>query len=333
MKNNTLNKLQCVSCKDDLKLHVFEECENEIKNGVLICAKCKRWYPIVDYIPELFPVYLISHKKHNEFRELYKKCIELPQPISVNKKSINEEQIGFYDIDSENYQELVLENAFWKANDRNTIHKWIIELSNNDNVLDIGCGSGRCTVPIAHKVNSVIGIDISSGMLKQARKKAIKEGNISRIDYIQADAENLPFKTGLFDYCNMFGILHHVESIESVINETYRVLNNRGYFNALENNETIFRGIFDLLMKFDKLWNEHAGASPLLKISSIEKIAVKTGFNVQFKTSTFIPPNIFKFMPDKIAFILLKYTDLFMQKIPYLNKQGGQLIIHGYKKY
>ena len=37
-----------------LELHVFEEKE-EIVEGVIICPKCLRWYPIRDEIPEMLP--------------------------------------------------------------------------------------------------------------------------------------------------------------------------------------------------------------------------------------------------------------------------------------
>ncbi len=37
-----------------LDLHVFEEKE-EIVEGLLVCSKCDRWYPISDEIPQLLP--------------------------------------------------------------------------------------------------------------------------------------------------------------------------------------------------------------------------------------------------------------------------------------
>ena len=37
-----------------LDLHVFEEKE-EIVEGLLVCQECRRWYPIMDEIPQLLP--------------------------------------------------------------------------------------------------------------------------------------------------------------------------------------------------------------------------------------------------------------------------------------
>jgi uncharacterized protein YbaR (Trm112 family) len=35
-----------------LELHIFEE-KDEIVEGVIVCPKCLRWYPIRDEIPEM----------------------------------------------------------------------------------------------------------------------------------------------------------------------------------------------------------------------------------------------------------------------------------------
>lgn len=37
-----------------LELYVFEEKE-EITEGLLVCPKCNRWYPISDEIPQMLP--------------------------------------------------------------------------------------------------------------------------------------------------------------------------------------------------------------------------------------------------------------------------------------
>jgi len=50
--------LDILACPIDkyypLDLHVFEEKE-EIVEGMLVCSKCGRWYPIIDEIPQMLP--------------------------------------------------------------------------------------------------------------------------------------------------------------------------------------------------------------------------------------------------------------------------------------
>jgi len=49
-----------------LELHVFEEKE-EIVEGVIICPKCLRWYPIRDEIPEMLPMNCAKKKMNCRF--------------------------------------------------------------------------------------------------------------------------------------------------------------------------------------------------------------------------------------------------------------------------
>jgi predicted TPR repeat methyltransferase len=58
-----------------------------------------------------------------------------------------------------------------------------IETSPEDTLLDIGCGPGTLAIPLAKKVKSVTGLDISSEMLKHLKENADKTG-ISNIKYI-----------------------------------------------------------------------------------------------------------------------------------------------------
>jgi len=54
-----------------LELHVFEE-KDEIAEGVIICPKCLRWYPIRDEIPEMLPDELREEKDETPFLQKWK---------------------------------------------------------------------------------------------------------------------------------------------------------------------------------------------------------------------------------------------------------------------
>ena len=63
MKVKLMDILACPIDKyHPLELHVFEE-KDEIVEGVIVCPKCLRWYPIRDEIPEMLPDEL---RKENE---------------------------------------------------------------------------------------------------------------------------------------------------------------------------------------------------------------------------------------------------------------------------
>ncbi len=45
----------------------------EIKTGVIYCNQCKRWYPIIDSIPQLLPDNVRDEESDEKFREKWKK--------------------------------------------------------------------------------------------------------------------------------------------------------------------------------------------------------------------------------------------------------------------
>ena len=65
-------------------------------------------------------------------------------------------------------------------------------------VLDLGCGTGRTTIPLVKKGYEVIAVDIVPEMIKNAEK--IAERKNMKIDYRVGDATKLEFADNYFDY-------------------------------------------------------------------------------------------------------------------------------------
>ena len=65
------------------------------------------------------------------------------------------------------------------------------------NILDLGCGAGRTSIPLAEMGLEVTGIDISERMVELARQQA--ESVDVEVDFRQMDAENLAFPDAHFD--------------------------------------------------------------------------------------------------------------------------------------
>ena len=64
-----------------------------------------------------------------------------------------------------------------------------IKCDANDSVLDIGCGNGVITIPLAKKANNVTAMDISGKMLEILTQKAEKSG-IKNINTIKKRLED-----------------------------------------------------------------------------------------------------------------------------------------------
>ncbi|MDL2246614.1 class I SAM-dependent methyltransferase, partial [Methanobrevibacter sp. OttesenSCG-928-K11] len=82
--------------------------------------------------------------------------------------------------------------AAQKDDYQDTLFKELI-LDKNDTVLDIGCGEGTITIPLAKKVKKVIGLDSAPKMLELLEDKAKKE-NITNIETVLSDIEDIPSK-------------------------------------------------------------------------------------------------------------------------------------------
>lgn len=93
-----------------------------------------------------------------------------------------------------------------------------------DRVLDLGCGTGRFTLPVARRAADVVGLDLSAGMLDVADAKAREQG--LAIGFEQGDMADLPFESGSFDVVvSMLALMHvPLADREQVFAEIGRVL-------------------------------------------------------------------------------------------------------------
>jgi len=76
-------------------------------------------------------------------------------------------------------------------------------------VLDFGCGHGMAATVFARRGATVTGIDVSKGYVEEARRRAIANEVVA--EFIQADAEMLPFPDASFDAVWGSAILHHLD--------------------------------------------------------------------------------------------------------------------------
>lgn len=94
-------------------------------------------------------------------------------------------------------------------------------------ILDMGCGVGHNTLPLAMAFPDaeVIGIDIGAPMLRYGHARAVALG-IPNVQFWQANAEELPFDAESFDWVQTTMFLHEtsMKAMFRIVNELYRVL-------------------------------------------------------------------------------------------------------------
>ena len=75
-----------------LELHVFAENEDEeVTEGLIVCPKCLRWYPIREEIPEMLPDDLRNEKDEIAFLKEWKN--RFPKKILEEGKPFNRSRL------------------------------------------------------------------------------------------------------------------------------------------------------------------------------------------------------------------------------------------------
>lgn len=101
------------------------------------------------------------------------------------------------------------------------IHKG---LSKNMTVLEIGCGTGQLSFPLAKYVRFWRATDYSVSMIREAKKHSIPP----QLHFSIADANSLPFKDESFDTVVIANTLHILPHPEKALKEIHRVLKDGG---------------------------------------------------------------------------------------------------------
>jgi len=99
-------------------------------------------------------------------------------------------------------------------------------LSPGERVLDLGSGAGTDSLVAAQMVGEegrVTGVDMTPQMLAKARAAAAEMG-AGNVDFVEGEAEKLPFEDGSFDVVVSNGVIDLIPDKDAVFSELYRVL-------------------------------------------------------------------------------------------------------------
>lgn len=102
----------------------------------------------------------------------------------------------------------------------------------NLKILDLATGTGDQALALIKShasIHSIIGIDLSEAMLEIAKRKIP-----SKMQFVHADAEKLPFKTMSFDATTFSFGIRNVSDPSKSLKEIYRVLKPKGKSLILE---------------------------------------------------------------------------------------------------
>lgn len=215
MKRRLLDFLVCPDCGNELDLKTDLMEGSEIKEGSLSCSKCKREFPIRDFIPRF-----VDTDKYVD--------------------SFSFEWNTFYDVQMD-----ILNNT--DESDKTFRYKtgWKPEDLKNELILDIGIGAGRFADIVSGWGGEVVGIDLSFAV-EAAFKNVGKRPNVH---IIQADIFNLPLKNEVFDHMYSIGVLHHTPDTKKAFMSVVPFLKKGGEFAVFIYDKGIYHRYSDLWRK------------------------------------------------------------------------------------
>lgn len=149
--------------------------------------------------------------------------------IRQNTRTVDA-QGDFKQKDADSYNAVV--DYFDRYTERFTCHMpgpmfKLAQLSESSTVLDVGTGTGVVALDVAQRLGergSVVGIDLSEGMLATASAKAQQRGLSNRVDFLKMDAEKLDIDDAKFDGAFSLYALRHFPNPDKSVAEIYRVL-------------------------------------------------------------------------------------------------------------
>ena len=142
----------------------------------------------------------------------------IPNEPARSAKEQFDRQAAHYNTQWNSWSEEVLNSMLTSAQPKPT-----------DAVLDVATGTGFTALAFAPRVQSVIGLDVSTGMLKQAEQYA-QERRITNASFQEGPAEALPFEGQSFDLVTCRIAPHHFLDVQKFLAETARVLKPGGSF-------------------------------------------------------------------------------------------------------
>jgi ubiquinone/menaquinone biosynthesis C-methylase UbiE len=102
-----------------------------------------------------------------------------------------------------------------------------IELADK-HILEVGSGrgGGASMIKKYHKPKKMVGLDFSRAAIKLCKRNHVADG----LEFIEGDAENIPFSAGSFDMVINVESSHCYSSMQSFLNEVIKVLKPGGHF-------------------------------------------------------------------------------------------------------
>jgi ubiquinone/menaquinone biosynthesis C-methylase UbiE/uncharacterized protein YbaR (Trm112 family) len=341
LSDRALALLACPACGGErLSREAFDGSAEALREAVVYCPGCRAWFPVEDGVLDLLTGSLAYREDRERFRSRHAGRMEalglVPDPpAGASESELQAKQQQHFDWYADNEKQSYLEYErmpFWVAADAIAFSRWRERIRPGSWLLDVGCGPGRATVKVLDLDIDVLGFDVSKAAVRQAEERHRKGGYRARAAFFAADATRFPIRSAVLDYVLVYGVLHHVPDPRAACLEIARVLRPGGTYLGSENNETVFRRVFELLQRLRPLWYEEAGPEALISDRTMREGFAGTGVEIETRSSVYLPPHLLNHLPPAWGRSLLGATDALFNLVPGLRRNGGLILVEGTKR-
>lgn len=186
-------------------------------------------------------------------------------------------------------------------------------LKKSDRILEIGCGSGRFSIPLLKKGFSLTCIDPSQNLLTKFKAQATKEMSV---EILNIGISEIPKAyQGAFDKVIGFYILHHLSHLTDDLIQLRQYLKDQGQIAFIEPNPCNLMFYVQILVTKDLQWKYEKGMLKMRK-SFLGKILSSYGYDkIAFRNFGLLPPFV---MNTRFGFTIENFTkNLWIPLRPY----------------
>jgi ubiquinone/menaquinone biosynthesis C-methylase UbiE/uncharacterized protein YbaR (Trm112 family) len=238
LKINILDKLCCPSCKNNLIAEPFSaeslETENIIINGILLCSHCKKWFPVISYVPVMLN---FKTSVHERFAKEYSDNLKLypdyaipdgqPKPGELSVQETFSEEWDIKDISKNELTFVFTSDDLIFLNKNVSLRNVSSIYQDIETILNVGCGIGAETIALNNIFNNseIYAMDLNFSLLRSGPH--LKTNN--NINLFVASLFDLPFKEASFDFVFSHGVLHHTFSTYKALESISAYVKKTGY--------------------------------------------------------------------------------------------------------
>lgn len=183
--------------------------------------------------------------------------------------------VKFWDKVAARYSKQPIKNieAYEQTMDRTRAY-----LSEDSEVLEVGCGTGSTALLLSKYVNRITGTDISNEMVRIATDK-LKDGAVDNVEFIQAEADSADLKDETFDAVLAYNLIHLLPNPIDAMRRVHKVLKPNGIFIS----KTVCLGDSTSLWRIPIFFMQLVRYAPFVNFftsKEVEAIVKQSGFEI-----------------------------------------------------